>query len=67
MREVLEERARRRHRQLRALVEAQRVVVRAVGAEAVRRFDEGEALKVLVLTIMGKDIVVEVSKDTSAD
>ena len=37
----------------------------SVGVECVQRFDEGEALKVMVLTIMGKDIVIEVSKDTS--
>jgi translation initiation factor 5A len=37
-----------------------------VGSEIVRRFGEGEALKVSVLTIMGKDLVVEVAKDTSA-
>ena len=36
----------------------------SVGAECVRRFEEGESLKVSVLTIMGKDVVVEVSKDT---
>ena len=35
----------------------------AVGAECVKLFDAGEALKVTVLTIMGKDIVVEVHKD----
>ena len=36
----------------------------SVGAECVRRYQEGEALKVTVLSIMGKDVVVEVSKDT---
>ena len=35
----------------------------AVGADCVKLFDAGEALKVTVLTIMGKDIVVEVHKD----
>lgn len=37
-----------------------------IGVELVRRFDAGEALKVAVLTIMEKDIVVEVTKDTDA-
>lgn len=37
-----------------------------VGKEIVRRFEADEALKVAVLTIMGKDLVVEVSKDTDA-
>lgn len=36
----------------------------AVGAECVKRFEDGEALKVTVLSIMGKDLVVEVSRDT---
>jgi translation initiation factor 5A len=35
----------------------------AVGAECLRRFDEGEVLRVTVLTIMGKEIVVEVTTD----
>ena len=35
-----------------------------VGQEIVRRFQADEALKVAVLSIMGKDLVVEVSKDT---
>ena len=35
-----------------------------VGREIVRRFEAEEALKVAVLSIMGKDLVVEVSKDT---
>ena len=34
-----------------------------IGADCVKLFDAGEALKVTVLTIMGKDIVVEVHKD----
>ena len=38
----------------------------AVGEELVKRFDEGESLKVKVLTIMGKDLVVEVNTDTDA-
>ena len=38
----------------------------AVGAEIVRRFEEGEALKVTVLSIMGKDIVEAVCRDTDA-
>ena len=37
-----------------------------VGIELCKRFDDGEALKVTVLTIMEKDIVVEISKDTDA-
>ena len=35
----------------------------AIGAEIIRRFEEGEALKVTVLTLMGKSLVVEVTKD----
>ena len=38
----------------------------AVGQEVVQRFDEGESLKVHVLSIMGKDIVDGVTKDTDA-
>lgn len=34
-----------------------------VGAEVLQRFEADEALKVCVLTIMGKELVVEVSKD----
>ena len=37
-----------------------------IGADIVRRFEADEPLTVTVLTIMGKDIVVDVSKDTSA-
>ena len=36
----------------------------AVGSEVVQRFDDGESLKVSVLSIMGKDIVDGVTKDT---
>eukprot|EP00927_Polykrikos_kofoidii_P045058 TRINITY_DN38915_c0_g1_i1.p1 TRINITY_DN38915_c0_g1~~TRINITY_DN38915_c0_g1_i1.p1 ORF type:complete len:158 (+),score=38.49 TRINITY_DN38915_c0_g1_i1:179-652(+) len=35
-----------------------------VGDEVLRRFSAGESLKVTVLTIMDKDIVIEVSADT---
>ncbi len=35
----------------------------AKGAEIFQRFEEGEDLKVTVLTIMGKDIVIDVTKD----
>ena len=37
-----------------------------IGADIVRRFEADEPLTVTVLTIMGKDIVVDVSKDMSA-
>ena len=36
----------------------------ALGAEIAQRFSEGEALKVTVLSIMGKELVDGVSKDT---
>ena len=36
----------------------------SVGQEIVQRFEAGEALKVTVLSIMGKDIVDGVTKDT---
>ena len=35
-----------------------------VGEELINRFQQGESIKVTVLTIMGRDLVVEVSKDT---
>ena len=35
----------------------------AVGADVVARFEDGEALKVLVLSIMGKELVVQVMRD----
>ena len=35
-----------------------------IGSEVVQRFNADEALKVAVLSIMGKELVVEVSKDT---
>ena len=37
-----------------------------VGADIVRRFEAEEPLTVTVLTIMGKDIVIDCGKDTSA-
>ena len=37
-----------------------------IGKEIVRRFEAEEALKVAVLSIMGKELVVEVSRDTDA-
>ena len=37
-----------------------------LGKEIIKRFEDGEALKVTVLTIMGKDIVEEVRRDTDA-
>jgi translation elongation factor P/translation initiation factor 5A/urease beta subunit len=36
------------------------------GADVIKRFDEGEALNVTVLSIMGKDMVVGVETDHSA-
>ena len=36
-----------------------------VGAEIVRRFQEGEPLLVTVLSIMDKDIVIDLAKDTT--
>ena len=36
----------------------------SVGTEILRRFDAGEGLKVTVLAIMGKDLVIDVVKDT---
>lgn len=36
----------------------------AVGTDLVQRFEAEEALKVSVLSIMGKDVVVEVTRDT---
>ena len=38
----------------------------ALGAEILSRFEEGESLKVTVLSIMGKDLVDGVAKDTDA-
>lgn len=37
-----------------------------IGAELVRRFDEGEALQVTVLSIMSRDILVEVAKESDS-
>ena len=34
----------------------------AIGSEVVKRFEAGESLKVGVLSIMGKELVVEVGK-----
>eukprot|EP01043_Picozoa_sp_COSAG02_P066009 COSAG02_NODE_10136_length_2013_cov_1.990073_5_plen_58_part_00 len=36
------------------------------GADVIRRFDDGEALKVTVLSIMGKDMVVAAETDHDA-
>lgn len=35
-------------------------------ADVIKRFDDGEALKVTVLSIMGKDMVVAVETDHDA-
>lgn len=38
-------------------------VLACTAAEVIRRFDEGDALKVTVLSIMGKDMVIAVETD----
>ena len=38
----------------------------AIGSEVVKRFEAGESLKVGVLSIMGKELVVEVGKDDAS-
>jgi translation initiation factor 5A len=36
-----------------------------MGAEVLRRFEEGEALKLTVLSLLGRDVVVGCDADTS--